>query len=91
MTIKLYLHKQMSGKMWPMGCGFLGTELHRGERGNRVRLEQPFGAICMLTVNQRKLEIREKMIEQQIDGEEQRREAIRSLRDGGEGFGSQFS
>lgn len=41
-----------------MNCGFLSTESYRGEyteRSNRVRLEQPFGAMCMLTIIKKSL------------------------------------
>ena len=80
--IKLHLCRQDLA----VGCSSLSTELHHGDSLNRkINLHQ-FGALHMLTVNQRKPIVRMKMIEEQLGALEQRRKATRTLIDHGEGL-----
>lgn len=79
--IKLHFCKQVPGRIWPVGCSSLSTKLHHGECLNRNINLHRFGALHMLTINQRKPIIRKKMIEEQLGALEQRRKAIRTLID----------
>ena len=58
--IKLHLYREVPGRIWPVGCSSLSNELHHGDCLNRkINLHQ-FGALHLLTVNQRKPIIRKK-------------------------------
>lgn len=89
--IKLHLYREVPGRIWPVGCSSLSNELHHGDCLNRkINLHQ-FGALHLLTVNQRKPIIRKEMIEEQLGALEQRRKAIRALIDHVESLRPNFS